>query len=157
FDADTGAGNDDCHWSHECDPYEVAPNYPPEGNKCSYNPRANIPGTQRSCSELNQSQSQQCTNYCGPLTPNGCDCFGCCEIPGAPTTVYLGSENPAGTGSCTLATLNDPLKCKPCTPVASCFNSCARCEVCVGKPELPPDCPNQVCLPSQQPCGLPGQ
>src|SRR5262249_34071017 len=44
FDQDTGSGNDDCYWSHKCDPLEVPPLYPPEDSKCAYNPNANIPG-----------------------------------------------------------------------------------------------------------------
>lgn len=145
FDADTGSGNDDCYWSHKCDSLEVAPSYAPEGSQCAYNPNASIPGYNGSCSSAFTTQSLECTNYCGPLTPNGCDCFGCCAMPGAPTTVWLGSENPPGTGSCNSATLNDPTKCKPCTQVAACLNSCDTCELCVGKPTLPPGCVGQVC------------
>jgi hypothetical protein len=155
FDQDTGAGNDDCYWSHKCDPYEQPPNYPPEDSQCAYNPNANIPGTQQSCSELYLAQSAQCLSYCGPLTPNGCDCFGCCSIPGAPTTVWLGSENPKGTGSCNDQTLNDPTKCKPCTQVVACLNTCLECEICIGKPTLPPQCTEQQCPNNAQKCGLP--
>jgi hypothetical protein len=157
FDQDTGSGNDDCHWSHECDPYEVAPNYPPEGSKCKYNPNANIPGTSQTCAQLYSAQSALCLSYCGPLVPNGCDCFGCCSIPGAPTTVYLGSEDGSGNGTCHLGTLADPLKCKPCTQVPSCINTCTTCEICIGKPTLPPECTEQDCPAGKQKCGLVGQ
>jgi hypothetical protein len=157
FDADTGAGNDDCYWSHKCDPYEVSPAYPPEGSQCSYSANANIPGYPGTCASADMTQSAQCLSYCGPLTPNGCDCFGCCAIPGAPTTVWLGSENPAGTGSCNLGTLNDPTKCKPCTQVPACLNTCLTCEICVGKPTLPPGCFSQTCPPGVAACGLPMQ
>jgi hypothetical protein len=157
FDADTGAGNDDCYWSHKCDPYEVAPNYPPEGNKCTYDAQASIPGTSQTCGQLSATQSSTCGTYCGPLTPNGCDCFGCCDIPGAPTTVYLGSENPSGTGSCNIATVADPLNCKPCTVVPACYNTCGHCELCVGKTTLPGDCVSQTCPAGAQVCGLAGQ
>jgi hypothetical protein len=157
FDQDTGPGNDDCYWNHKCDPYEVPPNYPPSGSKCAYDPNANTPGTSQSCSQLNQSQSQACHDYCGPLTPNGCDCFGCCSIPGAPTTVYLGSENSAGDGTCTLANVGNPLLCKPCTQVPACLNTCETCEICIGKPTLPPGCTQQSCPPGVQLCGQPGQ
>jgi hypothetical protein len=156
FDADTGSGNDDCYWSHKCDPLEVSPAYPPEGDQCAYNPNASIPGTNSTCGGLQMAQSTSCSDYCGPLTPNGCDCFGCCEIPGAPTTVWLGSENPAGVGSCTINAVGDPTKCKPCTQVASCLNTCDTCEICVGQP-LPPGCVSQTCPAGVQACGLPGQ
>jgi len=155
FDQDTGSGNDDCYWSHKCDPLEVAPNYPPEGSQCAYNPNANIPGYSGDCQDAYAMQSATCTGYCGPLTPNGCDCFGCCAIPGAPTTVWLGSENPAGVGSCSLANLNNPAMCKPCTQVPACLNTCLYCEICIGKPELPADCSVQECPPGLQTCGTP--
>ncbi|MEZ4221186.1 MAG: hypothetical protein R3B13_09660 [Polyangiaceae bacterium] len=157
FDQDTGAGNDDCYWSHKCDPLAVAPDYPPEGSQCSYNPNANIPGTSQSCSQLSTTQSNQCGSYCGPLVPNGCDCFGCCAIPGVGYTVYLGSEDSGGNGTCNLQNLTDPSKCKPCTQVSACLNTCENCEICLGKPTLPPECNGQTCPPGIQQCGLPGQ
>jgi hypothetical protein len=158
FDQDTGSGNDDCYWSHECDPLEVAPNYPPEGSKCAYNANASIPGTSMNCAQAFDMQSSTCLSICGPLTPNGCDCFGCCAIPGAPTTVWLGSLNASGQPSCTLSALNDPSRCKPCTQVKACINTCELCEICVGKPVPPPSCdPSQQCPAGVQPCGLPGQ
>src|SRR5262245_34354102 len=128
FDQDSGAGNDDCYWNHECDPHEVAPDYHPEhvnGSSCEYNPNANTPGTSASCDEMYNMQSNTCLSYCGPLTPNGCDCFGCCELPaGGGNYVWLGSENPKGTGSCSIAVVGDPTKCEPCKPVAACLNTC---------------------------------
>ncbi|MFT3769660.1 MAG: hypothetical protein QM820_29845 [Minicystis sp.] len=161
FDADTGSGNDDCYWSHKCDPFEVAPAYAPEGSQCAYNPNANISGTPLTCSQLYVTQSQACGNYCGPLTPNGCDCFGCCQIPVPNTTqtvtVWLGSENPSGVGSCNINTLTDTTKCKPCTQVQACLNTCDHCELCIGKPTLPPDCLTQICPDTAVPCGLPSQ
>jgi len=157
FDSDTGAGNDQCYWSHACDPHEVAPLYSPEGDKCSYDPNANISGTAFGCVDLYATQSATCTSYCGPLVPNGCDCFGCCTIPGAPTPVWLGSENPPGTGSCTIDTVGDPTKCKPCEQVPSCLNTCETCEICVGKPVLPPACSSQICPAGKAVCGQPGQ
>ncbi|MDI1434647.1 hypothetical protein [Polyangium sorediatum] len=157
FDADTGSGNDACYWSHKCDPLSVAPNYPPAGSQCAYNPNASIPGSSGTCGMAAQAQSATCDSYCGPLTPNGCDCFGCCVLPGLPHAVWLGSEDAAGAGSCTLQTLNDPLLCKPCTQVPACDNPCDTCEVCIGKPNLPPECIEQQCDPGVPKCGLPGQ
>jgi hypothetical protein len=157
FDQDTGSGNDDCYWSHECDPLSVAPNYYPEGSKCTYSPTAGIPGTSQGCAQLMNTQSATCLSYCGPLTPNGCDCFGCCEMPGAPTTVWLGSVDSSGEGTCDLASRANPSLCKPCTQVTACANTCAHCELCVGKTELPPDCTEQQCPSGVQRCGLPGQ
>ena len=146
FDQDSGSGNDQCNWNHECDPLAVAPNYPPEGldqnNKpyCKYDPNANTPGTSKSCAELNAKQTTTCENFCGPLTPNGCDCFGCCELPaGGGKYVWLGSEI-NDVGSCSLKDVGDPKKCQPCTPVQACLNKCEKCELCLGKTTLPADC-----------------
>jgi len=178
FDQDTGSGNDDCYWSHKCDPLETAPDYYPEtqsGANCAYNPNAQISGTSKSCDQLNLGQSQGCYDYCGPLTPNGCDCFGCCELPaGGGNYVWLGSLDTNGNPSCDIANVNDPTKCHPCTPVQACLNTCGKCELCIGKDTLPPECfppdggtgtggsaPDggieQQCPTGVQPCGLPGQ
>ncbi len=148
FDGDYGSGNDDCYWSHTCDPLE------PEGAACAYDLSASIPGTTASCVELHGTpgQSNLCASFCGPLVPNGCDCFGCCEVPGAPTPIWLGSTD-GGAPTCSLATVGDPTKCHPCTLVSSCLNSCRHCDLCVGKDTLPADCtpPPGSCLPGQ--CG----
>ncbi|MGK3994971.1 hypothetical protein [Sorangium sp. So ce1024] len=146
FDQDSGSGNDDCHWNHQCDPNEVAPGYHPEssnGAMCAYNPAASTPGAQgKSCSELNRKQSDLCHATCGPLTPNGCDCFGCCELPaGSGLYVWLGSDaDGTGQGSCSRDSISDPSRCEPCTPVDACLNECGRCELCLGKDTLPADC-----------------
>jgi hypothetical protein len=173
FDQDSGSGNDDCHWNHECDPHETSPDYHPEsynGASCAYDPNANTSGTPFTCDELYQTQSQLCLDYCGPLTPNGCDCFGCCELPaGSGKFVWLGSDaDGTNTGSCTQDLVNDPTRCEPCQPVAGCLNGCEPCELCLGKDTLPPECYQDggmgtgggtggQCPPNVQPCGLAGQ
>lgn len=163
FDQDTGAGNDSCNWNHQCDPLE-----PEQG--CNYN-GAMVGG--QSCPE---PQSAACTSgLCPYLTPNGCDCFGCCELPsGSGRYVWLGSFDSSGAKTCTLAAMNDDTMCKPCTPVPSCLNGCGRCEICIGKPEPDPSCGTTSsdggtgggggdagvetqCPAGVQPCGLPGQ
>jgi hypothetical protein len=176
FDQDSGAGNDDCYWSHKCDPNEVAPTYYPEspaGAGCAYDEAAMIPGTPDGCAELFATQSQQCNDYCGPLTPNGCDCFGCCELPaGSGKTVWLGSDDDgiqSNGGTCDLASVDDPTKCQPCLQVAACKNDCEPCELCIGKPTLPPECGSggaggtggsgtgcPECPAGVEPCGVPG-
>ncbi|MCL4754790.1 MAG: hypothetical protein KJ015_31845, partial [Myxococcales bacterium] len=181
FDADSGAGNDDCNWDHRCDPN--APN-PQAGDGCAYDPNFKFPGN-KSCADYAGSQSAQCagnmsqptvaTGYCGPLVPNGCDCFGCCVFPqlnygtvvahGVTMNVgvYLGSSpNKQSPGTCDindiLAGNPDPANnCHKCVQVPSCLNTCGNCEICVGKPTLPPECTEQTCPVGQQKCGLPGQ
>ena len=183
WDQDTGSGNDQCYWNHSCDPFEQGP--PAATNPeigCAYDPNTHVGGApvppgQNDCTYLLNNQSTACTNFCKPLTPNGCDCFGCCENPyNKGTFVYAGSVDNNGQPSCeaTMASLNDPTKCKPCTPVVGCQNTCAHCEVCFGGAPLPPDCfgdmagqtgstdmagstPPQQCPSNVQPCGLPGE
>jgi hypothetical protein len=161
FDQDTGSGNDECYWSHECDSHSIAPDYPPSGDsRCANNPNATIPGTSATCSELQVTQSDRCLSVCLPLTPNGCDCFGCCEIPpGSGTTVWIGSTV-NGVGSCDAAHVSDPQYCKPCQQVSGCLNRCDPCEICVGRPAPDPSCgqPTQSQCPSgRTPCGREGQ
>jgi len=142
FDQDTGNGNDECYWNHNCDPLETAANgWHPEGTNCTYNPNANTPGTSASCAELLNDQTDYCEQFCAPLVPNGCDCFGCCELPaGSNKFVWLGSQV-NDVGSCDIASVGDPSKCQPCTPVkGTCYNACEHCELCLGKTELPADC-----------------
>jgi hypothetical protein len=167
FDQDAGYGNDECLWTLVCDPLEVEPSFYPGGPSCGYDPETTVThlGEVKGCADL-LAQSAECGNVCGPLTPNGCDCFGCCTIPGAPTPVWLGSTLEDGTPSCDLTSVADPTRCHPCTQVASCLNPCEECELCIGKRDVPVDCVPEVdagpieeeqCPAGVQPCGLRNQ
>ena len=168
FDYGNGSGNDKCAWDHRCDPLE------PELPGCPYQ-QSMVGG--KKCPT---TQDPQCATRCLPMTPNGCDCFGCCTFPalagkgpgGTPGYVWIGAMV-GNVGTCTLAALTDNAKCPPCTPVDNCLNTCGTCEICVGKPTLPPECtpkteagvpsidgsvpPSGQCPGGEQPCGLPGQ
>lgn len=192
WDSNSGSGNDGCYWNHQCDPKSVDPNYYPEpwnGSKCAYNPNANTPGTNDNCDTLLNQQPDTCLAICPQLTPNGCDCFGCCVLYKGGKEygpVWLGTEDGNGNFTCGIDTLDDPLKCSPCTQVKNeCYNGCAKCELCIGKTvdDLPPECfpppppdggsgssssgtggtggspppPPPQCPTGVQPCGLPGQ
>ncbi|MBW2456853.1 MAG: hypothetical protein JRI68_20215 [Deltaproteobacteria bacterium] len=175
FDQDTGSGNDDCYWDHKCDDNEVADTYypePEEGDSCAHDEDANISGTSSSCAELQAEQSDDCLDFCLPLTPNGCDCFGCCELPaGSDNFIYLGSVGADESTVCTEDQALNPAICHPCEVVNSCWNDCGYCELCLGKTTLPPECfdpdggsgtggaggGGSQCPPELQPCGLPGQ
>ena len=50
---------------------------------------------------LSSSQSQTCVDKCQKLVPNGCDCFGCCAVPGASTPIRL-------VATCTAKDFGDP-------------------------------------------------
>jgi hypothetical protein len=136
FDDNSGVGDDGCTWQLKCDPLSTNP-------KCPYDVQyATL--YEPACS-LTASQAQRCLDFCAPKTPNGCDCFGCCVVPGVPTPVLL-------SGTCTAADFGDPARCPPCTQVTQCMNPCERCEVCVGKPTVPDDCRRpDGCAPYQCP------
>ncbi len=152
FDGDTGTGNDECFWSHACDELSVAPSFPPSADpRCVHDPATRIVGTSEACSDLAVAQSAICGATCLPLVPNGCDCFGCCELPaGAGRFVWLGSEVDRA-GSCDAASVDDPGRCRPCTPVASCLNACDPCESCMGRPAPAAECADPGVAP---PCSF---
>ena len=39
-----------------------------------------------------------------------------------------------------LNAVGDPAKCHPCQIVPTCFKSCGRCQLCIGKDTIPADC-----------------
>jgi len=84
------------------------------------------------------SVDPKCSDSCGPLVPNGCDCFGCCGVwrAGVVTNVLLGSA------SCSLATLDKETLCTRCIPASDCQNPCGACELCPGRSvdDLPLTC-----------------
>lgn len=138
FDANSGSGDDGCRENLACDP--MSPGAP----KCPHDPKAQLCG---------DPQAQACRNACVPLAPNGCDCFGCCEVPSTDAGTLSVRLDP----SCTAKTTTDPTRCKPCTRVADCLNPCDRCELCIGKAALPPDCAQdggtgQTCPNDQASC-----
>ncbi|UJR78313.1 Erythrocyte membrane protein 1 [Sandaracinus amylolyticus] len=155
FDPNQGSGDDGCEWDHRCDPLGPDP-------RASCAPRDPPPADAR-CPE---TQSETCNARCGALTPNGCDCFGCCNLPvGSDRFVFVGSVDEDDEPSCNASGLDDPTRCRPCTPVLDCFNECDTCELCVGRTRLPSSCtegedggaPVQRCAPGVQACGLPGE
>lgn len=170
WDTNSGSGTDECYWDHRCDPNEVAPDYYPEpdrGQQCEYEGADYNVTSELTCAQALAGQSDTCTDFCLPLTPNGCDCFGCCELPaGSGAFVWLGSVGADGDTVCTLADVGNEERCHPCQPVPGCQNDCLPCEICIGKPEPEPGCDPSgegggsaegQCPAGVQPCGLPGQ
>lgn len=170
FDQDQGGGNDHCAWDHRCDPLEPDPN-----RLCMYR---DPPPPSAQCPD---PQDPRCETVCGPLVPNGCDCFGCCNLPaGGDRWVFIGSVDGDGNPTCTLDEASNDAACHPCTPVANCLNPCGACELCLGRTELPPEClppppvdagtlpdggpapspdsgtPPPTCMDGRQSCGVPG-
>jgi len=115
FDGNSGHGDDGCRYKTGCLTGEL----PPDHRDCTV--------------------TQRCIDFCRPYAPNGCDCFGCCEIypPGESDPVYI----IIGT-SCSIADLDDPNKCQTCRQSTQCVNTCGECELCGGKTiaDLPASC-----------------
>jgi cysteine-rich repeat protein len=133
FDANSGGGDDKCEWNLKCDPQN-----PGKDVGCAYDPNLKM------CSLM---MPPACLDFCVPLVPNGCDCFGCCQI--GEKFVYLDS-NP----QCNINNLD---ACNACTFFPSCNNPCMpdKCEICFGQDEddLPPECGGQpTCEGDLKPC-----
>jgi hypothetical protein len=92
-------------------------------------------GACRSC-----EPEASCSDSCLPRVPNGCDCYGCCQVwrEGVPVANVLLSA------SCSLATLDDPTQCVRCVQASACQNPCGTCELCTGRTlaDLPASCGN---------------
>jgi hypothetical protein len=77
FDGNSGSGNDGCEWDITCDPLDPGHWSKNVIGKCDY-----VPGSDTSVPECDPDypQSADCLNFCLTITPNGCDCFGCCQV-----------------------------------------------------------------------------
>jgi cysteine-rich repeat protein len=131
FDDNSGGGDDHCEWNLQCDPEN-----PGAEIGCPYDPNFAM---------CDLEMPQSCLDFCTPLVPNGCDCFGCCEIDGQ--FVYLDGAD------CALDNLDG---CTSCTFFDNCNNPCEPelCELCFGQdPEdLPDDCEEPSCPEDATPC-----
>ncbi len=120
WDSNSGVGNDQCEWNLKCDPKN-----PGASIGCAYDA-----GIKMCMAKLPPA----CLNFCVPLIPNGCDCFGCCSIGGK--FKYLNSGP-----NCSINNLD---ACNSCTFFPQCANACdkANCELCFGEDidDLPPEC-----------------
>ncbi len=114
FDGNSGAGNDGCRYHTEC----LTGDRPIDDKSCIV--------------------SDKCLEFCGPLAPNGCDCFGCCEV----TTSDGSTVSVRLSEGCTEEELDNPELCQTCRLQDSCVNECGDCELCLGKgvEDLPEKC-----------------
>jgi hypothetical protein len=114
FDGNSGAGDDHCRYATGCLTGDLDQDDP----DCSL--------------------TKDCIDFCAKLTPNGCDCFGCCtvQLPNGDTT-----DIETGIG-CSLDNIDDEMACPKCVKSDACGNTCGRCELCPGKTieDLPDDC-----------------
>jgi hypothetical protein len=124
FDGNSGAGDDGCRYHTDC-------------------LLGDLDMTDKDC-----TVTQDCIDFCGARTPNGCDCFGCCtvETNGGPVNVYI-------VDTCDLDNIEDEDACPRCEPSDQCGNDCGECELCPGKSELPATCDDTpLCDGDRQPC-----
>lgn len=107
-----------------------------DGKKRGSNDRCKLPrqcletgAPEPGCGNTSCEATTECQSNCLPFTPNGCDCFGCCEVSiGEQTwTIQL-------VDTCKLDrdTLNSPA-CPSCRLSTTCFNPCEACELCPGR------------------------
>ena len=116
FDGNSGAGDDGCKLPTSC----IL-----EGNASSGH------GSCNTC-----QQTAECKNFCQAYTPNGCDCFGCCDVKVGSTIKHLLLSNSCNVDGTKLT------GCTECVPSTTCVNTCGKCELCAGKTlnDLPPEC-----------------
>ncbi len=154
FDGNSGAGNDGCN-IHVCCILGA-----PDRASCP------IGANQYNVSECppplgTTPFSQQCIDTCAPLTPPGCDCFGCCTLCDN-TGCYTVTTNPATAPMCDASSIADPTKCPVCTQSTSCGSpECGgdTCILCPGQDpaDLPASCNmNPTCPTGTTECGIEG-
>jgi hypothetical protein len=140
FDADRGSGDDQCFGDFGCYPFEP----PLQDIGCDAKP-PDFPA----CSELDP----ECLDNCGPRLPNGCDCFGCCEVDGQTVLLNTGTFVGNEWSCCDLDNLET---CWTCEIRENCFNPCESdaCELCFGQTidELPMGCSEPSCPLEHPPC-----
>ncbi len=149
FDGNSGAGDDHCRW-HTCCALELDdPSDCPVDRK--FDPDTDCP-----------EQTQACIDYCGALTPPGCDCFGCCTVCDGDVCedIYI---NPAVAPDCDQEHLDDPEVCPRCEKVdecgggETCDDNPDDCVLCPGQTEddLPDSCNNMnECPGGETPCDV---
>jgi hypothetical protein len=135
FDGNSGHGDDQCWWNITCDPAN-----PGEGGMCEYNDSA-------MCNMTSPYDNDACAEFCMPLTPKGCDCFGCCTVTvdGEEIDIWIGSGE-----DCTSDNIEG---CNTCTKSDFCSNDCDpdNCEVCFGG-TLPEGCDEPGGCDNDMPC-----
>ena len=142
FDGNSGGGDDKCAYPTCC-------LFPP-GADC---PREfGGPDLDPADCEI----AQECINNCAPLTPPGCDCFGCCTICNDMGCFDV-VTNPAVAPDCTAAVAHDSALCPTCVQNTECGGvDCVEfeCVLCPGQTEedLPPECEAAECPGGLTPC-----
>lgn len=137
FDGNSGEGEDGCFRPTCCLTEGDTDTCPP-------------PGPSPTC-----EVSQECIDFCAPLTPPGCDCFGCCTLCND-TGCYDIATGLAGD-ECTSDNLDDETACPRCVKATDCTGgdcTLEQCILCPGQTEedLPDTCEGQACPDGDTPC-----
>jgi hypothetical protein len=106
------------------------------------------PGNNRGmCKKDDCTASAACLDHCLPATPNGCDCFGCCEVKSADVRIQL-------VATCRMDKIHDAEACPTCQINESCYNPCNVCDICPGQDfeDLPLTCNNAVSCSNAKSC-----
>lgn len=145
FASSPGKTCDDCYWDG---------NSGSGNDACSVSTQCSVSGTPANGSCATCAPTADCVSRCLAATPNGCDCFGCCEVFDASGTAH----HVRLVSTCTAANLDDPTACPACLPNAACQNPCGRCELCPGRTlaDLPADCGGVACDAPGAPCAADG-
>jgi hypothetical protein len=137
FDGNSGEGEDGCFRPTCCLTEGDTDTCPP-------------PGPSTTC-----EVSDECEAFCEPLTPPGCDCFGCCTVCND-TDCYDIAVGLAGDG-CTAENLEDEVACPRCVKSTDCDGGdcdLEECILCPGQTEddLPDTCDEQTCPGGEPSC-----
>ena len=90
-----------------------------------------------------------CRAACEPLTPPGCDCFGCCTIcdDAGCEDIYV---HPAFAPECDASSIHDGAVCPACVKRTECTSGCdagsPSCETSADCPDVTPYCAAGCCL-----------
>jgi hypothetical protein len=136
WDNNNGPGDDGCYYANAC-----------------------LEGTSVKSGSCSCDVSAQCHDTCSPLTPNGCDCFGCCDVTGDDGVVVSVQL----VDTCSVKNIGDTQACPRCVQSPDCRNPCGTCELCRGRKrsDLPASCSastptsaDHTCDEGQQVCDV---
>jgi hypothetical protein len=120
FDENAGSGDDGCatSYSRTCDP--VACDLYESEHACG--------GCTIGTPTCSAGPPPSCVANCLPLLPNGCDCYGCCQVYVAGNMVTIILEP-----TCDYDATGDTTACPRCLINPTCQNTCEPCESCIGR------------------------
>jgi hypothetical protein len=171
FDGNSGAGNDGCN-QHVCCLLQAGgstPSTSDDKSECAkLAPEADENKYDRTkCYQPFGSTpvSPKCQMNCGPLTPPGCDCFGCCTVCNEQGCADI-ILNPAVSPNCDQSNILDlgadgqdntgDEPCRRCVKTDCGSEECGgdTCILCPGQTMLPPGCTGASCPAGIEACDV---